>query len=160
MVKSYIARKGTRKNVKSMADVTGGYAATARLVNRNSSGKSISANQIQRVAEGKGTRLSPAQIRRINRNTNIDAASGNKGSFELKLAKKVREVERSNNESVKRANLVIIAERYEAVGLIAEAVETREKIAAMDDTVQAVKDAARNAKTADDYRDISDISTP
>ena len=61
MVKSYIARKGTRKNVKSMAAVTGGYAATARLVNRNSSGKRISANQIQRVAEGKGTTGSGAE---------------------------------------------------------------------------------------------------
>ena len=160
MVKSYIARKGTRENVKTMADVTGGWSGLSRLVNRDSRGKKITRSQIKKVAEGKPTRLSDAQIRRINRYTNIDAASSNKGSLELKIAKKVRIIEGRNRDSVKRANLVIEAEGYEALGLVSDAIRTRDKIAAMDDTVEAVRLAARNAKTADDYRDISDISTP
>ena len=160
MVRNYTASDTTRRNLGSLKDVLGSYAETARFLNQSSRGRNISPQQVKRVIEGDNTRLSPAQQRRLRRNTSITASSGTKRTFKLKVAAKVRNVEENNRNSAKRAQLVRAAENSERIGDVAGAIGYRNRVAAMDDTVERIKNAAINAETADDYGDLSDISTP
>jgi len=160
MVRNYTANPTTRRNLSSLYGVLGSYAETARFLNQSSRGRRISPQQVKRVIEGENTRLTPAQQRRLRRNTSITASSGTKRTFKLKVAAKVRSVEDNLAKSEKRRQLVAAREASLAVGDVAGAAGYDAQIAAMDDTVETIKEAARNAETADDYAGLSDITTP
>jgi len=160
MVRNYTASDTTRRNLGSLKDVLGSYAETARFLNQSSRGRNISPQQVKRVIEGDNTRLSPAQQRRLRRNTSITASSGTKRTFKLKVAAKVRAVEDNLKNSEKRRQLVLARDRSLAVGDVAGAADYDRRIAAMDDTVESIRIAARNAQDADDYAGLSDITTP
>ena len=156
---AYNPRKQTQDDLKAIYEVLGSnYAKTARYLNKNSRSRKVSANQVKRVIEGKGTRLTTAQVRRINRNTSTTAASGTKRTFVIKLATKKKLIEQ--RIAVKRARYQRLYDIAESVGDVVGMDDALNELSRLDDLNDEVQLAVRNARTADDYRGISDITTP
>lgn len=162
---AYNPRKKTRTNVRRIYSVLGNnYAATARYLNQNTRSNPITANQVKRVIEGEGTRLTTAQVRRINRQTSTTATSRNvrgltnEKSFNIKLAKKNAAI--AKRIAVKRAKYQRLYDIAESVGDVTGMNDALNELSRLDDLNRDVQLAVKNARTADDYRGISDITTP
>ena len=162
---AYNAREKTRTNVRRIYSVLGNnYEATARYLNQNTRSNRISAKQVKRVIEGKGTRLTSAQVRRMNRQTSTTAKSRNVGgltnetSFNIQLAKKKEAIAKRIKE--KRAKYQRLYNIAEAVGDTTTMNIALEELSRLDNLNSNVQLAVKNARTADDYRGISDITTP
>lgn len=162
---AYNARKKTRTNVRRIYSVLGNnYAATARYLNQNTRSNPITANQVKKVIAGQGTRLTSAQVRRMNRQTSTTASSRNtrgltnEKSFNIKLAKKNAAI--AKRIAVKRAKYQLLYDRAESVGDVTGMQDALDELSRLDDLNRDVQLAVKNARTADDYRGISDITTP
>ena len=162
---AYNARQTTRTNVQRIYSVLGNnYEATARYLNQNTRSNPISAKQVKRVIAGEGTRLSSAQVRRINRQTSTTATSRNvrgltnEKSYNIKLAKKNAAI--AKRIAVKRAKYQRLYDIAESMGDVVGMDNALNELSRLDDLETNVQLAVKNARTADDYRGISDITTP
>ena len=157
MVKSYVATQQTQAELANIRRELGSARLSAEYFNKSSRGKAISQRQLLMMERGEPVRLTPAQKRRVQRNTSTRTVSRKREQVSRTVDRKEATLRNIQN---KRDDLSRERRGALRANLRSRVQELDQEIARLDAFRADIKEAEKQISTYDDYRNIADKATP